>query len=117
VIRQVSIADQAPTIPILVHMIETINNIMCRSRQMFNEIGREPTAEELAQKLDGKPFVAGKLRLAIRRTVMQEVNHGACRHCRGERGPRRPIRRRWMRLGCGGPRCAETLDHAKVRRH
>jgi RNA polymerase primary sigma factor len=59
VIREVSIADHAPTIPILVHMIETINNIMCRSRQMFNEIDREPTAEELAQKLDGRPFVVG----------------------------------------------------------
>src|SRR5581483_2414277 len=47
-----SIADQAPTIRIPVHMIETINKIVRTSRQMLNEIGREPTPEELAEKLD-----------------------------------------------------------------
>src|SRR6185312_1647802 len=43
-----SIADQARTIRIPVHMIETINKIVRTSRQMLNEIGREPTPEELA---------------------------------------------------------------------
>ncbi|MGI8569191.1 MAG: RNA polymerase sigma factor RpoD [Methylocella sp.] len=46
-----SIADQARTIRIPVHMIETINKIMRTSRQMLHEIGREPTPEELAEKL------------------------------------------------------------------
>jgi RNA polymerase primary sigma factor len=46
-----SIADQARTIRIPVHMIETINKIVRTSRQMLHEIGREPTPEELATKL------------------------------------------------------------------
>jgi RNA polymerase primary sigma factor len=46
-----SIADQARTIRIPVHMIETINKIVRTSRQMLNEIGREPTPEEIAKKL------------------------------------------------------------------
>ena len=50
-----SIADQARTIRIPVHMIETINKIVRTARQMLNEIGREPTPEELAEKL-GMPL-------------------------------------------------------------
>ncbi len=46
-----SIADQARTIRIPVHMIETINKIVRTSRQILHEIGREPTPEELAKKL------------------------------------------------------------------
>nr|MDJ0896744.1 RNA polymerase sigma factor RpoD [Alphaproteobacteria bacterium] len=46
-----SIADQARTIRIPVHMIETINKLVRTSRQMLHEIGREPTPEELAVKL------------------------------------------------------------------
>ncbi len=46
-----SIADQARTIRIPVHMIETINKIVRTSRQMLHEYGREPTPEELADKL------------------------------------------------------------------
>jgi RNA polymerase primary sigma factor len=46
-----SIADQARTIRIPVHMIEVINKIVRTSRQMLNEMGREPTPEELAEKL------------------------------------------------------------------
>ena len=46
-----SIADQARTIRIPVHMIETINKLVRTSRQMLHEIGREPTPEELAAKL------------------------------------------------------------------
>ena len=46
-----SIADQARTIRIPVHMIETINKIVRTARQMLHEIGREPTPEELAEKL------------------------------------------------------------------
>ena len=47
-----SIADQARTIRIPVHMIETINKFMRVSRQMTSEFGREPTPEELSEKLD-----------------------------------------------------------------
>ena len=46
-----SIADQARTIRIPVHMIETINKLVRTSRQMLHEIGRDPTPEELAEKL------------------------------------------------------------------
>ena len=46
-----SIADQARTIRIPVHMIETINKLVRTSRQMLHEIGREPTPEELAARL------------------------------------------------------------------
>jgi RNA polymerase primary sigma factor len=47
-----SIADQARTIRIPVHMIETINKLVRASRQMLHEYGREPTPEELARKLN-----------------------------------------------------------------
>ena len=50
-----SLFDQSRTIRIPVHMIETINKIVRTSRQMLNEIGREPTPEELAEKL-GMPL-------------------------------------------------------------
>jgi RNA polymerase primary sigma factor len=50
-----SIADQARTIRIPVHMIETINKLVRTSRQMMHEIGREPTPEELAERL-GMPL-------------------------------------------------------------
>ena len=46
-----SIADQARTIRIPVHMIETINKLVRTSRQILHEMGREPTPEELAEKL------------------------------------------------------------------
>jgi RNA polymerase primary sigma factor len=52
-----SIADQARTIRIPVHMIETINKLVRTGRQMLHEIGREPTPEELAEKA---PDAAGK---------------------------------------------------------
>ena len=50
-----SIADQARTIRIPVHMIEAISKIVRTSRQLLSEIGREPTPEELAEKL-GMPL-------------------------------------------------------------
>jgi RNA polymerase primary sigma factor len=46
-----SLADQSRTIRVPVHMIDSINKIVRTSRQMFSEIGREPTPEELAEKL------------------------------------------------------------------
>src|SRR6202040_1677929 len=47
-----SIADQARTIRIPVHMIETINKLVRTSRQMVQELGREPTPEEIAKRMD-----------------------------------------------------------------
>ena len=48
-----AIADQARTIRIPVHMVETINKITRAQRQLVQEIGREPTSEEISEKLDG----------------------------------------------------------------
>jgi len=50
-----SLADQSRTIRVPVHMIETVNKIVRTRRQMLNEVGREPTPEELAEKL-GMPL-------------------------------------------------------------
>jgi len=50
-----AITDQARTIRIPVHMVEVANKIIRTSRKMFKEIGREPTPEELAEKL-GMPL-------------------------------------------------------------
>jgi RNA polymerase primary sigma factor len=60
-----SIADQARTIRIPVHMMDAILQVARTSRQLFNEIGREPTAEELAENL-GLPLekVQGVLKVA-----------------------------------------------------
>ena len=58
-----SIADQARTIRIPVHMIEVVNKIIRTSRKLLNEIGREPTPEELALKL-GMPLE--KVRKALK---------------------------------------------------
>ena len=55
-----AIADQARTIRIPVHMVETINKVTRVQRQMLQELGREPTIEELAAKLEGKPDSEGK---------------------------------------------------------
>ena len=47
-----AIADQARTIRIPVHMVETINRLVRTSRQLLQELGREPTTEEIAARLD-----------------------------------------------------------------
>ena len=47
-----AIADQARTIRIPVHMIETINKLVCTQRQLVQELGREPTSEEIAKRMD-----------------------------------------------------------------
>ena len=50
-----SIADQARTIRIPVHMVETMNKVLRTQRQMLQELGREPTVEEIAEKVDLTP--------------------------------------------------------------
>ena len=61
-----SLADQSRTIRVPVHMIDTINKIVGASRQMLTEIGREPTPEELAEKL-GMPLEKVRKTLKIAR--------------------------------------------------
>jgi RNA polymerase primary sigma factor len=61
-----SLSDQSRTIRVPVHMIETINKIVRTSRQLFTEIGREPTPEELAEKL-GMPLEKVRKTLKIAR--------------------------------------------------
>jgi len=58
-----AIADQARTIRIPVHMIETINKLVRISRQMVQEIGREPSCEEIAKRMD---MPVGKVRKIIK---------------------------------------------------
>lgn len=55
-----AIADQARTIRIPVHMVETINKLTRIQRQLIQELGREPSAEEIAEKMDG--MTAAKVR-------------------------------------------------------
>ena len=62
-----AIADQARTIRIPVHMIETINKLIRTSRQLVQELGREPTAEEIAKRMD---IPVGKVRKVLK--VVQE---------------------------------------------
>src|SRR5246500_1418435 len=71
-----SIADQARTIRIPVHMIETINKLVRPSRQMLHEIGREPAPEELAEKL-AMPLEKGRKVLKIAKTPIgdEEDSH------------------------------------------
>ena len=67
-----AIADQARTIRIPVHMVETINKITRVQRQLVQELGREPTAEEISAKLDGS-LTAERIR-EIQRIAMDPVS-------------------------------------------
>lgn len=68
-----SIADQARTIRIPVHMIETINKILRTSRQLMHDLGREPTPEEIAEKL-GIPIEKVRKVLKIAKEPMSLEN-------------------------------------------
>ena len=67
-----AIADQARTIRIPVHMVETINKMTRAQRQLTQKLGREPTAEEIAQEM-GEGMVADKVR-EIQRIAMEPVS-------------------------------------------
>ena len=83
-----SLADQSRTIRVPVHMIETINKIVRTSRRMVTEIGREPTPEELAEKL-GMPLEKVRKTLKIAREPLSlETPIGD----EGDSQPRRPNR-------------------------
>jgi RNA polymerase primary sigma factor len=70
-----SIADQARTIRIPVHMMEAISKVVRKSRRMLNELGREPTPEELAEKL-GMPFEKVRKVLKIAKPLSLETPIG-----------------------------------------
>jgi len=71
-----SIADQARTIRIPVHMIETINKLVRTGRQMLHEIGREPTPEELAEKLQMPLEKVRKVRKIAKEPISLETPIG-----------------------------------------
>ena len=68
-----AIADQARTIRIPVHMVETINKITRVQRQLVQEYGREPTAEEIADELDNPQLTPKRIR-EIQRIAMEPVS-------------------------------------------
>ncbi len=126
-----SIADQARTIRIPVHMIETINKIVRTSRQMLNEIGREPTPEELAEKL-GMPLgegaqgpqdreraaVAGNARRRRGRFPSRRFHRGQERDPADRRGdPVQPARNHHPRAGLADASRRTRAAHALRHRH
>ncbi len=126
-----SIADQARTIRIPVHMIETINKIVRTSRQMLNEIGREPTPEELAEKLGmplekvRKVLKIAKEPLSLETPVGDEEDFASWRFHRGqERGaadrrcdPVQPARDHDARAGIADAARRTRAAHALRHRH
>lgn len=71
-----AIADQARTIRIPVHMIETINKLVRTSRQLVQELGREPTPEEIAHRLEMSPEKVRKIMKIAREPVSLETPIG-----------------------------------------
>ena len=71
-----AIADQARTIRIPVHMVETINKLLRVQRQMLQDLGREPTADELATELDMTPDKVVEIQGYAREPVSLEQNVG-----------------------------------------
>ncbi len=125
-----SIADQARTIRIPVHMIETINKIVRTSRQMLNEIGREPTPEELAEKL-GMPLEKVRKVLKIAKEPLSLETRWATRKiriwaissrtrtqsCRSTRRPVEPARDHHTRARLAHPARGARAAHALRHRH
>ncbi len=71
-----AIADQARTIRVPVHMVETINKQMRTSRQLVQELGREPTAEEVAKRIDIPVDLVRKARKIAQHTISIETPMG-----------------------------------------
>lgn len=71
-----AIADQARTIRIPVHMVETINKLIRVSRQLLQELGREPTAEEIAQEMDMTPEKVREIQKIAQEPVSLETPIG-----------------------------------------
>jgi len=72
-----AIADQARTIRIPVHMVETINKLIRISRQLLQELGREPTAEEIAKEMDLTPEKVREIIKIAQEPVSLETPIGA----------------------------------------
>jgi RNA polymerase primary sigma factor len=71
-----AIADQARTIRIPVHMVETINKLIRVSRQLLQELGREPTAEEIAKEMDLSPDKVREIQKIAQEPVSLETPIG-----------------------------------------
>lgn len=71
-----AIADQARTIRIPVHMVETINKLIRISRQLLQELGREPSAEEIAQEMDMSPEKVREIQKIAQEPVSLETPIG-----------------------------------------
>ncbi len=71
-----AIADQARTIRIPVHMVETINKLIRVSRQLLQELGREPTAEEIAEEMDLTPDKVREIQKIAQEPVSLETPIG-----------------------------------------
>ncbi len=71
-----AIADQARTIRIPVHMVETINKLIRISRQLLQELGREPTAEEIATEMDMSPEKVREIQKIAQEPVSLETPIG-----------------------------------------
>lgn len=71
-----AIADQARTIRIPVHMVETINKLIRVSRQLLQELGREPTAEEIAKEMDMPPDKVREIQKIAQEPVSLETPIG-----------------------------------------
>ncbi len=100
-----AIADQARTIRIPVHMVETINKVVWAQRQLLQELGREPTAEEIA--------VAGRVPdRAGPRDPAHQPGHGLARAARRRRGRLQPVR---PDRGPGGRRARRRRDAGDAR--
>jgi DNA-directed RNA polymerase sigma subunit (sigma70/sigma32) len=125
-----SIADQARTIRIPVHMIETINKIVRTSRQMLHEIGREPTPEELAEKLAmplekvrkvlkiAKEPISLETPWATRRTASRRLHRGQERDPADRRGdPGQSARDDDARARLAHPARRARAAHALRHRH
>src|SRR5438045_9538773 len=71
-----AIADQARTIRIPVHMIETINKPVRTSRQLVQELGREPTSEEIAKRMEIPVSKARKMLKSAQEPMARETPNG-----------------------------------------
>ena len=71
-----AIADQARTIRIPVHMVETINKLIRVSRQLLQELGREPTPEEIAEELNMMPDKVREIMKIAQEPVSLETRLG-----------------------------------------
>jgi RNA polymerase primary sigma factor len=123
-----SIADQARTIRIPVHMIETINKLNRISRQMLQEMGREPTPEELAVRMEMPEDKVRKVLKIAKEPISMETpigddedSHSAI-SSRTNPSPHRSIRRPWSRardhaFGAGTAHAARGQGAAHALRH